>query len=94
MSLDRGSRCAGANPEIMGGRLAPQRAIDRLSSVGLNTLPAWLRQFHALSNGQRLRAACARNLGSRRAIDDFATTCVKSTSASGRPIILHEVISR
>jgi hypothetical protein len=33
-----------------------------------------LRQFHALSNGQRLRAACARNLGSRRAIDDFAAT--------------------
>ena len=52
----------------------PQRAIDRLSSVGLNTLLAWLRQFGALSNGQRLRAACARNLGSRRAIDDFAAT--------------------
>ena len=52
----------------------PQRAIDRLSSVGLNTLPAWLRQFPALSNGQRARAACARNLGSRRAMDDFAAT--------------------
>ena len=50
----------------------PQRAIDRLSSVGLNTLPTWLRPFRALSNGQRARASCARNLRSFRAIDNFA----------------------
>jgi ABC-type ATPase involved in cell division/GNAT superfamily N-acetyltransferase len=33
-----------------------------LSSVGLNTIPAWLRPFGVLSNGERFRADLARRL--------------------------------
>lgn len=33
-----------------------------LSSVGFNTVPAWLRPFHVLSNGEKFRAEMARRL--------------------------------
>lgn len=33
-----------------------------LSSVGFNTVPAWLRPFHVLSNGEKFRADMARRL--------------------------------
>ena len=45
-------------------------AIERLSSVGLNTLPTWLKPHSALSNGQRARAALAYGLVSGGAVDD------------------------
>lgn len=32
------------------------------SSVGFNTIPAWLRPFHVLSNGERFRVELARRL--------------------------------
>ena len=52
-----------------------QLAIDRLSSVGLSELPAWLRPYSVLSTAQRARAALAATLESRVAVDDFAA-CV------------------
>lgn len=33
-----------------------------LNSIGLNTVPAWLRPFHVLSNGEQFRATLARAL--------------------------------
>lgn len=33
-----------------------------LSSVGFNTVPAWLRPYHVLSNGEKFRAEIARRL--------------------------------
>ena len=53
---------------------APWIAIDRLSSVGLNALPVWLKPYNALSNGQRARADVALGLTSGVAIDDFGST--------------------
>ena len=35
-------------------------ATGALSSVGLGSVPAWLRPFHVLSNGERFRATLAR----------------------------------
>ncbi len=49
-------------------------AMERLGSVGLNSLPVWLRPYSALSNGQRARADVARSLTSGLAIDDFGST--------------------
>ena len=49
-------------------------AMERLGSVGLNSLPPWLRPYGALSNGQRARADVARSLTSGTAIDDFGST--------------------
>ena len=49
-------------------------AMARLGSVGLNSLPAWMRPFAALSNGQRARADMARRLASGVGVDDFGST--------------------
>jgi len=35
---------------------------DACSAVGFNTIPAWLRPFHVLSNGERFRCDLARRL--------------------------------
>jgi hypothetical protein len=48
--------------------------MTRLGSVGLNSLPVWLRPYAALSNGQRMRTDVARNLESGLALDDFGST--------------------
>ena len=56
-------------------------AIDRLSSVGLNALPVWLKPYSALSNGQRARADVAMSLASGVAIDDFGSTVDRANAA-------------
>lgn len=35
---------------------------EALGSVGFNTIPAWMRPFHALSTGEQFRASIAREL--------------------------------
>ena len=52
---------------------SPSESVARLSSVGLNTIPAWLRPYGLLSNGERQRAFLARTLGSGSVVDDFGT---------------------
>lgn len=45
-------------------------------SVGFNTIPAWLRPFHVLSNGEQFRATLARRLIDSRdvtVIDEFSS---------------------
>ncbi|KAH8091587.1 hypothetical protein JL720_5897 [Aureococcus anophagefferens] len=48
----------------------PELATGRLSSVGLNSVPTWLRPYGSLSNGERQRAALARRLGHGVGVDD------------------------
>ena len=40
-------------------------------SVGLNSIPAWLRPYFSLSNGERNRASLARALRPEAVLDDF-----------------------
>lgn len=49
-----------------------------LSAVGLGSVPAWLRPYHALSNGERFRAGLARIIaeGKQRVIIDEFTSVV------------------
>ena len=49
-------------------------AIDRLSAVGLNTIPAWMRPYHALSTGEKFRADVALSLRDGAVIDEFTST--------------------
>lgn len=48
-------------------------AQDRLSSVGLNSIPAWMRPYHVLSTGEKFRADLARRLCSGAVIDEFTS---------------------
>lgn len=43
--------------------LAPQEATYLLSSMGLSSVPTWLRPFHTLSNGEQYRASLAYVVG-------------------------------
>ena len=62
--------------------IAPKGGFDdvtgALSAVGLGSVPAWLRPYHALSNGEKFRAGLARIIaeGKQRVIIDEFTSVV------------------
>lgn len=62
--------------------IAPAGGFDdvtgALSAVGLGSVPAWLRPYRALSNGERFRAGLARLVaeGARRVVVDEFTSVV------------------
>lgn len=49
-------------------------AIARLSAVGFNSIPSWLRPYHVLSTGEKFRADLAINLRSCAVFDEFTST--------------------
>jgi ABC-type ATPase involved in cell division/GNAT superfamily N-acetyltransferase len=51
----------------------PDDAINRLTAVGLNTIPSWCKPFHVLSNGEQFRANLARRLKDGAVIDEFTS---------------------
>ena len=51
----------------------PQEAIDKLSAVGLNSIPSWTKPFNVLSNGEAFRAILARTLKDGAVIDEFTS---------------------
>jgi GNAT superfamily N-acetyltransferase len=55
---------------------------DRLSGVGLSSIPAWLKPFHLLSTGEQFRANTARLLTDGAGIDEFTSTVDRHTAAS------------
>lgn len=48
-------------------------AIERLGAVGLNSIPAWLRPYDALSTGEKFRADLAIRIKDGAAIDEFTS---------------------
>lgn len=66
-------------------------AKNRLSGVGLNSIPSWLRPYSVLSTGEKFRVDLARRLKSGAVIDEFTSTVdrnvAKSTANSVRQYI-------
>lgn len=52
---------------------SPDEAIDKLSAVGLNSIPTWTKPYNVLSNGEAFRADLARRLSSNIVIDEFTS---------------------
>lgn len=48
-------------------------AQSKLSAVGLNSIPSWMRPYHVLSTGEKFRADLARKLTSGAVIDEFTS---------------------
>lgn len=48
-------------------------AVDRLTGVGLNSVPSWCRPFHVLSTGEQFRASMARNIQSNSSFDEYTS---------------------
>jgi GNAT superfamily N-acetyltransferase len=60
----------------------PDEAIALLSSVGLNTVPSWLKPFHVLSLGEQFRANLARGLRDGAVYDEFTSVVDRPTAMS------------
>jgi GNAT superfamily N-acetyltransferase len=57
-------------------------AQERLCAVGLNSIPSWLKPFHALSNGEQFRAALARLIDNDTAFDEFTSVIDRDVAKS------------
>lgn len=51
----------------------PDEALSKLSAVGLNTIPSWVKPYHVLSNGEKFRVDLARRIGNGAVIDEFTS---------------------
>ena len=60
--------------------IASQVDFNRLMAVGLNSVPAWCRPYHVLSNGEAFRADLAAAIGTDTSFDEF-TSVVDRTVA-------------
>lgn len=57
-------------------------AQDRLTAVGLSSIPAWFRPHHILSTGEQYRANVARSLKDGAVIDEFTSVVDRSVAKS------------
>ena len=71
----------------------PSDAINKLSSVGLNTVPSWYKPHNVLSNGEKFRADLARKIKSNCVIDEF-TSVVDRAVAKAASISLSKYVKK
>lgn len=57
-------------------------AIERLNSVGLNSIPTWCKPRNVLSIGEGFRADLARSIKSNCVIDEFTSTVDRNVALS------------
>lgn len=60
----------------------PQQGIEKLSAVGLNSIPTWCKPYNVLSTGEKFRANLARKLGSSTVIDEFTSVVDRNVAKS------------
>lgn len=69
----------------------PDDAINRLTSVGLNSVPSWYKPYHVLSNGEKFRADLARKIYDGAVIDEF-TSVIDRNVAKATSVALSRYI--
>lgn len=70
---------------------SPDDGINKLSSVGFNTIPSWYKPYDVLSNGEKFRADLARKIKSNAVIDEY-TSVVDRTVAKAASVALSRYI--
>lgn len=60
----------------------PEEGLQRLSAVGLNSIPAWMKPYHVLSVGESFRADLARSMGDGAVFDEFTSVVDRETAKS------------
>lgn len=71
---------------------SPDDAINKLGSVGLNSVPSWYKPYTVLSNGEKFRADLARKIKTNCVIDEF-TSVVDRTVAKAASISLSRYVN-
>lgn len=62
--------------------VSPERAVELLVSVGLNSIPTWTKPRNVLSVGEGFRADLARRIKSNTVIDEFTSTVDRDVAIS------------
>jgi len=57
-------------------------AQNKLSAVGLNSVPSWLKPYHVLSMGEKFRADLSRSLKDNAIIDEFTSVVDRNVAKS------------
>ena len=70
------------NNAIVSNFNTPEEASERLSAVGLNSMPVWCRPRNVLSIGEGFRADLALNLNSYTIFDEFTSTIDRNVAKS------------
>ena len=69
----------------------PDDGVNRLGSVGFNSIPSWYKPYDVLSNGEKFRADLARKLKTGAVIDEY-TSVVDRTVAKAASTALSRYI--
>jgi ABC-type lipoprotein export system ATPase subunit/GNAT superfamily N-acetyltransferase len=72
---------------------SPDEGVEKLSAVGLNSIPSWCKPYSALSNGEQFRANLARQLEDGAIIDEF-TSVVDRNVAKAAATSISKYIKR
>ncbi len=80
-----------SNKSIISHFETPDDGINKLSSVGLNSVPSWYKPYHVLSNGEKFRADLARKIKSNVVIDEY-TSVVDRNVAKAASVSLSRYI--
>jgi hypothetical protein len=67
---------------IMSHFVTPDDGIDKLSAVGLNSIPSWYKAYDVLSNGEAFRADLSRSIYSGAVIDEFSSVVDRNVAKS------------
>lgn len=71
----------------------PDDSINRLTAVGLNSIPSWYRPYHVLSNGEQFRADLARKIKDGAVIDEFTSVVDRNVAKAASVAISRYVKS-
>jgi len=71
----------------------PEKAVDVLTSCGLNSIPTLCKPYHVLSNGEKFRADMARAIKPNAKIDEF-TSVVNRDVAKSASLSISKYIRR
>lgn len=80
-----------SNKSVISHFGTPAEGINKLSSVGFNSIPSWYKPYNVLSNGEKFRADLARKLKSGAVIDEY-TSVVDRTVAKAASMALSRYI--
>ena len=72
---------------------SPDDGINKLSAVGLNSIPTWYKPYDVLSNGERFRADLSRSIENNVVIDEF-TSVVDRNVAKAASMALCKYIKK
>jgi len=72
---------------------SPGDGINKLSAVGLNSIPSWYKSYDVLSNGERFRADLSRHIMDGAVVDEFSSVVDRNVAKSSS-VALSKYIKR